>query len=83
MVGDMDDSGCLSGATAFASPPIRPYAFGTRLGREIVEPVVEQDAGALRSKARSKNGEDLLFPLFGLSAPRETADAKIATLRNF
>jgi hypothetical protein len=29
MVGDMDDSGRLFGPTALASPPIRPYAFGT------------------------------------------------------
>ena len=52
MVGDIDDSGRLPGPGALASPPIEAIGIGRAgLGGEIVELVVEQDAGALGDQA--------------------------------
>ena len=54
MVGVIDDSGRLPGPGALASPPTQ--AEGVRragLGGEIVELVVEQDAGALGDQAEA------------------------------
>ena len=54
MVGDIEDSGRLPGPGALASPPTRP--IGVRragLGGEVVELVVEQDAGAFGDQAEA------------------------------
>ena len=53
MVGVIDDSGRLPGPGSLASKPIKPV--GVRrlgLGGEIVELVVEKDAGAVGDQAR-------------------------------
>ena len=54
IVGDIEESGRLPPPGAFASPPTRP--IGVRragLGGEVVELVVEQDAGAFRDQAEA------------------------------